>query len=422
MVANVAQCVTTTDSHFSTMLEVSTIHFLVSRTDFKEQRNGSKQALGHYHVKSKMTVLNHLCVLLMHFCMIPVAVVAFSPVPVPVSLQLLGVVHSKHSSIYQDSKTELSAANEVDALVASSQQSPAFVKSSDASIKWDTMTIFTNVMVMASVFGGSVLTFALNNYLSIGPIKASSTVGLIGAVLLPEKLALAALCGSFAGMARLSVIPGIRASIVLGALCAATMAFFDRKKWLVGLGGRLGFIAQIACTSQFLLSSLIFPSSTGGARLIGTFPSMGKLAVQLVPTCICTLMGALFMSACKEGLAHLSLKVSSNDRVATILRRLSTSVAAVSVTGLMASLFPVSCAGPAFCGSFIAMSSPVKIKTYGGLMGAALVGGFCQLALTGVLLGGWGGKLGTSSLLGVIVFRAIQRIFQSTAGNQKEPR
>jgi hypothetical protein len=123
------------------------------------------------------------------------------------------------------------------------------------------------------------------------------------------------------------------------------------------------------------------------------------------------------MSAWKEALTSLSKKQQKagdvGDVASFLLNRLSTSVAAVSATGLIMSLFPVSAAGPAFCGSFIAMSSPEKIQTYGGLMGASLMGGASQIGMAGVMLGGWGGKLGTASLLGVWGYRKLM-VFVTT--------
>jgi hypothetical protein len=263
-----------------------------------------------------------------------------------------------------------------------------------------------HVKAAASVLGGTVLTFALNNLLSLGPVKASSVTALVATLVLPEKLALAALCGSFAGMATVSVIPGVSASVVLGGVCAGTMALFDRKKWLIGVGGRLGFIAQCACTSQFLVSSYFYTPASS-VKLIGAYPGIGQLLSQLAPISFFTVAGALFMRLWKESLTKKSKIKPSSAIVDSLFKRLSTSVAAVGATGLVASLFPPSIAGPAFCGSFIAMSSPAKLETYGSLVGASVMGGVSQLILAGALLGGWGGKLGTASLLGVILYNML---------------
>ena len=266
------------------------------------------------------------------------------------------------------------------------------------------------VQISVAVLSGTVLTFTLNNFWNFGPIKASSIVGLLAATFLPEKMALATFCGSFAGMARQPVIPGggMLPSLALGACCAATEALFDRNKWLIGIGGRLGFMAQIACTTQFLVSSLFVTRRTG-AKLFdyAAYPSVTNGVAQLLPICISTATGALLMSAWKEFFSA-KLKQAEGDHIKSeIISKLSTSVAAVSGTGLVMSFFPVSVAGPAFCGSFVAMSSPQKIETYGGLLGASTMAGVSQLMMAGALLGGWGGKLGTASLIGVLLYRTM---------------
>lgn len=114
------------------------------------------------------------------------------------------------------------------------------------------------------------------------------------------------------------------------------------------------------------------------------------------------------MSFWKEAMAE-KVRENKDDRAKSQLyQRLSNSVAASSIVGLLAgALLPAGVAGPAFCGSFIAMSAPAKLETYGSLIGASIMGGLCQQAMSGVLQGGWGGRLGTASLLGVLSYRLI---------------
>jgi hypothetical protein len=283
----------------------------------------------------------------------------------------------------------------------------------------------TAVQSAASVFAGTILTFILhnynykynNNFASLGPIKASSLTALLATVVLPEKFALAALCGSFAGMAKLTVIPGIGHGIALGLTCAAMMAFFDKRKWIIGTGGRLGFISQCACTLQFIVSCMFLlpPPQVG---LVGSYPKFYKLLAQLPSVAFFTAVGAFFMSLWKETVAAKAKDPLNTVTAARIYNRLSNSVAAVGGTGLLASfLLPASAAGPVFCGSFIAMSAPAKITTYGGLLGASIMGGVCQQSLAGVLLGGWGGKLGTASLMGVLSYNKLMQL----AGMKPKP-
>jgi hypothetical protein len=280
-----------------------------------------------------------------------------------------------------------------------------------------TIVASPRVQTTVLVVIGTILTFVLNNGMNLGPIKASSMVGLLAAILMSEQLAVATLCGAFAGMAKPAVIPGgvyQSSSLVLGMVCAVMITLFDRQKCLVGIGGRLGFIAQLSCTTQFLISSMFATRQLkgGGAKLLdlAAYRSMTTpWTLLLVLTCISTITGALLMSAWKEVLSVKSKAEEKEGRpmIRGILSKLSTSVAAVSVTGLVMSIFPVSIAGPAFCGSLVAMSSPTKIETYGGLLGASTMAGISQILLTGALVGGWGGKLGTAALMGVLLYRTL---------------
>jgi hypothetical protein len=266
----------------------------------------------------------------------------------------------------------------------------------------------------AAVSVGTLTTYYLNTFTPLGPIQASSVVGIATCLVMPLPLALAAFCGSFAGMAKSAVIPaGGFSVLVLGVVCAGMKGMFEQQKWFLGVGGRLGFIAQCACTLQFVVSSLLLKqpivSSTATATLVGSFGDPFQVLTRLPAVCASTVAGALFMSFWKEAMAEKVLQKKVDDKKQVkIYERLSNSVAAAGVTGLLAAtLFPTSVAGPAFCGSFIAMSAPSKLETYGSLIGASLMGGVCQQAMSGVLLGGWGGRLGTASLLGVLSYRFL---------------
>jgi hypothetical protein len=166
----------------------------------------------------------------------------------------------------------------------------------------------------------------------------------------------------------------------------------------VGVGGRLGFIAQCACTTQFLISSL-FLAPVAPAALIGSGPLDFKtLATQLPKVAGFTVAGALFMRLWKQ------LFAGKNSRLAN-------SVGAVSATGLLASsILPASVAGPIFCGSFVAMSAPTKLASTKALVLASLLAGAAQQSLAGVMLGGWGGKLGTAALMGVLAYTQLEKL------------
>lgn len=272
---------------------------------------------------------------------------------------------------------------------------------------------FLSFPTAASVFGSTVGTFVLNNYLNLGPIKASSVAALVATMILPEKLATAALCGSFAGMAKVAVIPGLTPSALLGLLCAVLLSLFDYKKWLLGMGGRLGLIAQCACTSQFIFSSIflsVATTSSPEAALIGRVSNWKQVVLQLPQVSAFTVIGALFMKYWKKFLAGTS-------------KQLSTSVAAVGATGLVSSiLLPASFVGPAFCGSFVAMSAPSKLPTVVSLIWASVLAGISQQALAGVMLGGWGGKLGTAAFMGVLAYTQMIKKFTPVLVEETNPK
>ena len=276
--------------------------------------------------------------------------------------------------------------------------------------------------IASTVFAATVLTFALNNFAAFGPILASGFTALTSALLLPEKFALAALCGSFAGMARTAVIPSVTASMALGVLSAAAMTLFNWKSWLIGMGGRLGFIAQCACTTQFLVS-MLFIKPGSSAALVGSYPRVGKLLWSTPAIAFFTVFGAFFMTYWKETIAEMAKNPQNSEIRSTIYKRLSTSVSAVAATGILGSLLlPPAAAGPAFCGSFIAMSAPSKLPTYGAMLGAALLGGIWQQSLAGVLVGGWGGKLGTAALLGVLSYSKLENMVKrNLEAERKKP-
>lgn len=250
---------------------------------------------------------------------------------------------------------------------------------------------------------GTVLTFVSNNILELGPVQASSVVSLLVSLALPEKLAIAAACGSFAGMAKTAVIPTIKESMILGGICASILILCDKKKWLIGVGGRLGFIAQCACTAQFITFSF-FRVPSEPAALVGSYPALEKLLLQLPLVSLFTILGAVYMKLWKQVMASQSIKAT---HFRPLYKRLSTTVAAVGATGLLATITSPQFAGPVFCGSFVAMSSPSKLDSDGAVVGACLLGGLSQQLLVGVLLGGWGGKLGTASLMGVVFYNLL---------------
>lgn len=266
---------------------------------------------------------------------------------------------------------------------------------------------------VSSVVTATMCTYYLHNVYRMTPVHASAFVSLISSVLLPEKLALAALCGSFAGMAKMAVIPTLYSTclldsaLLLGILCALMLGLFDNKGWLVGKGGRLGTVAQCACTLQFIayrygknvlkLNLKVGRPRTAAALTDFSLYQQVSVREQLVPLVLYSVAGALFMRTWK----YLTSKLP---------KRLCNTVGAVGISGLVASYtLPPTAAGAAFCGSFVAMSNSYTLPSTVALILASALAGASQLGLTGVLLGGWGGKLGTAALLGVLAYQVLTK-------------
>ena len=66
------------------------------------------------------------------------------------------------------------------------------------------------------------------------------------------------------------------------------------------------------------------------------------------------------------------------------------------------------------------MSAPAKIQTYGALLGASIMGAISQQSLAGVLLGGWGGKLGTAALMGVLSYNVLAKTVERIIGKSAD--
>lgn len=276
-----------------------------------------------------------------------------------------------------------------------------------------------------SVTAATILTYTLHNELKVtlNPVLSSGIVSITSTILLPEKLALAGLCGSFAGMAKTSVVPTVWAAALLGVMCAAILAIFDRMEWFIGYGGRLGFVSQIACTLFFLAIELV-------SGRLGTDASKAMLAdfdfyrdnateikSDLPIVVLCTIFGALFMRVWKLWTAKSMLP-----------HRISNSVAAVGMTGILGGFFPIATmGGPAYCGSFVAMTSPAVMPDVASLVFASdvamtspavmpdvaslvfasILAGLSQISLAGLLNEGWGGKLGTAAFMSVGFYKLI---------------
>ena len=298
--------------------------------------------------------------------------------------------------------------------------SGANAKEARRRIALPTVTSDGTVAKTCAATAATVITYIVNNQYNLGPVMGSSVVALASAIALgPTRpvVQLAALCGSFAGMARQAVIPSPAAAVVLGLVCSYMIRLFDRQKWLIGKGGRLGFIAQVACTSTFailryglrvipssirsmvesVLGEVVAPAALVDLSLYKSLSAAG-VTTTLVPMALSTIAGAFFMQTFKKYASKLSLP------------RLATPTAAVGATGAIAALVSPTAAGPAFVGSFVAMSAPTVLENRRAIIIASALSAVGWIGMTGLLLGGWGGKMGTAALLGVLMYGALPKV------------
>lgn len=253
------------------------------------------------------------------------------------------------------------------------------------------------VLPDVSLLAAGMTTWTINNVAGVPAISSGSLVGLVSGLILPQTLALAAICGCFAGMAKVQVIPSLAAAAAMCVLSALLLRAANRFQLFVGCGGRLGFVAQVACTITFL-SMRIAPvtrcASLAGASVfcLRNYAKMQLLALPAI--CLGSVLGAIATRGWQNAFA--------------LSPRLANGVTASSATGVLASiLLPSSMHAPAYAGALVAMSSKQVLPSNFHLILAAILCGLAQVLLTGVLNGGWAGKLGTCALLGVIMAKAL---------------
>jgi hypothetical protein len=66
------------------------------------------------------------------------------------------------------------------------------------------------------------------------------------------------------------------------------------------------------------------------------------------------------------------------------------------------------------------MAAPEELPTMMSIVSAATLAGLAQLALDGFFLGGWGGKLGTAALIGVLLYRIPVRLLAECVDSQED--
>lgn len=248
----------------------------------------------------------------------------------------------------------------------------------------------------AAVLAGTGLTYLVNNRVGLGPVLASSSIGLAGSLVLPS-LAASLFCGTLTGMVSSHVIGSALQLCMLAVLAALGLCLLDANGKAVGVGGRLGLVAQLACSITVLLTGPASPSAAFLDTRVYNWATLGPAAPR---TLLCSLGGAV-----------LTKILRTVPQFAPRFTRLSSPVAAASAVGVIAACaLPTPLQGPVYAGAFVAMSGPNVLPTRIAVLGAVMLAAGTQVALSGVLTGGWSGKLGTAAFIGAYTWARVTEL------------
>lgn len=233
----------------------------------------------------------------------------------------------------------------------------------------------------------TVLTFFLNNEFEMGGVVASSLVGFMGPLLYPKQQR-AIFCGSFAGMASITVFTHLGwvlfAGVFAGFLLATSREIYD------GIGGKLGACGFFGTIAASLLSGNFILLSEE-ANLTSDF----NIAFFFIAGAVATYY------------------INKINRTGTVL--------ASSFVGILAGLIlPVIYGDPgtnyavaAFCGSFVGMTVIDRLTSEFYLFLTSFIGAiiyfFSQSNFVGL-----GGKLGTTAFSAVIAWWGLMQLHDMT--------
>ncbi len=243
--------------------------------------------------------------------------------------------------------------------------------------------------VLFSVVGGALVSYSLSVLFGLGSVIASGLVALFVGIFIPA-MGPAITCGAFVGMtsSRLLGYPGILlAGFIAGLVFALSSDVFN------GFGGKLGTIAATGtCLAAAVSGKPFLESKFLDASLAG--PILATAILSSVLTYY------LNNTAGKGGIIASGM--------VSLLGGLVLPALSAETGGVLAAV----CA----CGSYVGMSSKARIPSWlyaavaGSLTGAAYFVGL-------PVLGGAGGKLGTTAFVSVL---AVSLAVRKRAGAFKK--
>lgn len=264
----------------------------------------------------------------------------------------------------------------------------------------------------------------MNNAMGYGPVKANGVLGVLIGVLLPLRLATPAFCGLLAGMASLAMAPSASGMLKLGVVTGLLLAVFNRKQVLVGRGGRLGVVANLACCllvfiKKNILALSFIPLVVSVHQSINfldpaTYASAlatGSAVQKALAVAIAGVLGGTFVSRANHAVIRKFSELPGF--IGNVFKNSNNNIVPASLTMLY-----VTCGGlvdpmwvaPVYTGSILSMTAPGVLTTKRGLAYASIVAGLIHVALTGTLTGGWSGKMGTVAVMGVVACEATMAL------------
>lgn len=249
-------------------------------------------------------------------------------------------------------------------------------------------TFVINDLIVVTVTAlATALTFFLNNEFQMGGVVASSLVGFTGPLLYPKQQR-AIFCGSFAGMASLTVFTHMGwvlfAGLFAGFLLASSREIYD------GFGGKLGACGFFGTIAASLLS--------------GNFILLAEEATLTADFNI-----AFFFIAG----AVATYYINKINHTGTVL--------ASSFVGILAGLIlPVMYGDPgtnyavaAFCGSFVGMTVIDRLTSEFYLFLTSFIGAIIYFFSQANFIG-LGGKLGTTAFSAIVAWWGLMQLRDMT--------
>ncbi len=241
----------------------------------------------------------------------------------------------------------------------------------------------TDTLIIAYVYLGAVVTYAISIDLGLGAVVASALVGIFGAAFL-KPYSVPIYCGSFVGMASAGLLDWT--GLMLAGVVAGFIFVFA-KHVFNGFGGKLGTIAFAGC--------IVAAYATNSPLLSSPVPTWDAGAV-LVAYCIFAAMITFILSV---WFGHGPVMASG-------------------MIGLAGGLLLPAIHGPelgsllaigVFSASFAGMSGTNRFEKAYWMIPAGLL---CALIImyTSPYMGGAGGKLGTTAFGAVIGVRGLMVI------------